>query len=76
MEVLIREARATGRDGVELTTMMDNHAAFALYQKMGFAYYADVENRVGDGSIVIERAMFLALKPGAPPLSGPHAPPV
>jgi len=43
---------------------------------MGFEYYADVQNRVGDGRVVIERAMFYALKPGAQPLEGAHAPPV
>lgn len=76
MEILIREARETNRDGVELTTMMDNHAAFALYRKAGFSYYGDVENRVGDGSIVIERGMFYPIKPGARPMGGLHAPPV
>lgn len=76
MEILICEARATNREGIELTTMMDNHAAFALYQKVGFAYHGDVENRVGDGRIVIERAMFYTIKPGAQPMGGLHAPPV
>jgi len=76
MQILIDEARRTGRDGIELTTMLDNHAGFALYQKMGFHYYGNVENRVGDGTIVIERGMFLALKPGATRMEGAHAPPV
>lgn len=76
VEILIRKARETDRDGIELTTMMDNHAAFALYRKMGFSYYGDVENRVGDGRIVIERGMFYAIKPGARPVGGLHAPPV
>ena len=76
LAILIRQAQATGRDGIELTTLPDNQAGFALYQKLGFKYYADVENRDGDGRIVIERAMFYALKPGAKPLEGAHAPPV
>ena len=76
MAILIRQAQETERDGVELTTLPDNQAGFALYQKLGFKYYADVENRDGNGRIVIERAMFYALKPGARPLEGAHAPPV
>jgi ribosomal protein S18 acetylase RimI-like enzyme len=68
-------ARETGRDGVDLTTMQDNHNAFALYQKCGFTFYKNVENVTGDGTITIERAMFLAIKPGAKPLDGPHQPP-
>jgi ribosomal protein S18 acetylase RimI-like enzyme len=75
MNHLIEAARETGRDGVELTTLMDNHAAFALYQKCGFHYYKNVENVSGDGTVVVERALFLALKPGAEPMRGPHQPP-
>jgi ribosomal protein S18 acetylase RimI-like enzyme len=75
MSHLIEVARETGRDGVELTTMLDNHTAFALYQKCGFNYYKNVENVTGDGTVVIERAMFLALKPGAQPMAGRHQPP-
>ena len=76
MEILIRAARENGNEGIELTTFQDNERAFALYQKVGFQYLRDVENRTGDGRLVIERAMFLALKPGAQPIDGPHQPPV
>ncbi|MCF7853875.1 MAG: GNAT family N-acetyltransferase [Candidatus Pacebacteria bacterium] len=76
MQLLIDYAVAQGRDGIELTTMQDNDNAFALYEKCGFRYYDDVENRTGDGTIVVERAMFYAIKPGAQPMEGPHAPPV
>lgn len=76
MAVLIEQAKARGCEGIELTTVQDNHAAFALYRKTGFVYCGDVENRSGDGRIVVERAMFLALKPGARRMDGPHAPPV
>lgn len=76
MRLLVREARNTGRDGIELTTAMDNHGAFALHTKMGFVHYKDVENRVGDGRIVVERAMFYAIRPGAKPMEGIHGPPV
>jgi ribosomal protein S18 acetylase RimI-like enzyme len=75
MRHLIETAMETGRDGIELTTMMDNHNAFALYRKCGFVYYKNVENVTGDGTVVVERGMFLALKPGAQPMSGPHRPP-
>jgi ribosomal-protein-alanine N-acetyltransferase len=76
MQLLIDHATATGRDGIELTTMMDNHNAFALYESCGFEYYADVDNQTGDGTIVVERAMFYRIKPGATPMTGAHAPPV
>lgn len=76
MQLLIDHAVTKGREGIELTTMRDNHNAFALYQKCGFRYYADVDNRTGDGTVVVERAMFYAIKPGAGPMEGEHAPPV
>jgi ribosomal protein S18 acetylase RimI-like enzyme len=65
MSVLIEDARALGKDGIELTTMLDNDRAFHVYQKLGFQYYGDVENEVGDGTIVVERGMFLPLREGA-----------
>ena len=76
MGILIDQARLSGRDGIELTTMLDNDAAFSLYQKVGFRYLGDVENVQGDGRVVIERAMFHPIKPGARPMDGPHKPPV
>lgn len=76
MNILLKQAMAAGRDGVALTTMPDNHSAFALYEKCGFRYYADVNNLAGDGRIVVERAMFYAIKPGAQPLNITFAPPV
>ncbi len=76
MEHLIETARENGCDGVELTTMLDNHNAFALYEKCGFHFYGTVENRLGDGKVIIERGMFLPLKPGAKRMEGPHQPPV
>jgi ribosomal protein S18 acetylase RimI-like enzyme len=76
MRLLIDYAVSEGRDGIELTTTLDNHKAFALYQKYGFKYHADVDNRLGDGTIVVERAMFYTIKPGAKPMSGEHAPPM
>ena len=76
MEILIRHAKDADRDGVELTTMLDNDRAFALYQKVGFKYLGNVENVQGEGKVVIERGMFYAIKPGAKPTHGPHRPPV
>ena len=75
MEVLIDAAKANGNEGIELTTMVDNEHAFALYQEMGFEYHKDVENLQGDGSVVVERAMFYRIKPDAQPMDKPHAPP-
>ncbi|MHB9133489.1 MAG: GNAT family N-acetyltransferase [Armatimonadota bacterium] len=64
MLLLIEDARAADRDGIDLTTMLDNDRAFALYQSVGFRYIANVDNVDGDGGIVTERRMFLPLKPG------------
>lgn len=72
MTILIEDARLANRDGIELTTMLDNDRAFHVYQKMGFQYLGNVENEVGDGTTVIERAMFLPLREGAKPMTGKH----
>jgi len=76
VEFLIDAARANGNAGIELTTMQDNDRAYALYEKLGFQFLKDVENLQGDGNIVIERAMFLPLAPGARPMDKAHEPPV
>ncbi len=76
MQHLIAIARDTGRAGIELTTDLTNHRAYALYESCGFRFLRNVENQVGDGSIRVERAMFLPLQPGAEPMTEPHAPPV
>ena len=76
MELLIDEARRNGNRGIELTTQMDNERAFALYQKVGFEYYKDVENLQGDGTLEVERAMFFPIAPDAEPGETPHAPPI
>ena len=75
MEILIADAREADRDGIELTTRLDNDRAFSLYQKCGFRYIGDVENVDGNGDVVVERGMFLPLKRGARPMDGPHKPP-
>lgn len=76
MELLIAAARENGNEGIELTTQQENDRAFALYRKVGFEYYGDVENLQGEGKIVVERAMFYCIKSGALPMDKPHAPPV
>jgi ribosomal protein S18 acetylase RimI-like enzyme len=76
MDTLLAAARQAGRDGVELTTCLDNERAFALYKKVGFEYYADVKNMQGQGKWVVERAMFYRIKPDAQPMQEPHQPPV
>jgi ribosomal protein S18 acetylase RimI-like enzyme len=75
MRLLIEDARAARRDGVELTTMADNERAFRLYTKVGFQYLADVDNWTGDGRLVRERHLFLPLVQGAKPAPREHKPP-
>lgn len=76
MELLIEEAKKHGSEGIELTTQMDNDRAFALYRKVGFKHYGEIENLQGDGTVEKERAMFYGITPGAKPGETPHAPPV
>jgi ribosomal protein S18 acetylase RimI-like enzyme len=76
MLALVAAAKANGNEGIELTTMQDNHRAFALYEQVGFEYYGNVENIDGDGRVIIERGMFYEIKPGAMRYDGKHAPPV
>lgn len=75
MEILIEDARAADRDGVELTTVPDNDRAYALYEKMGFIYQGNVENVSGHGRAVEEKKLFLALKEGAQPSDREFRPP-
>jgi len=76
MEILIEDAKDSLKDGIELTTMPGNDAAFNLYKKMGFVYVGDVDNEQADRTIVKERRMFLSLRPGAKPLIKTFKPPV
>jgi ribosomal protein S18 acetylase RimI-like enzyme len=76
MEMLIGICNDKGYEGIELSTAVDNHRAYALYEKVGFTFIKEVETHLGDGSVRIERCMFLPLKEGALPLSEPHRPPV
>lgn len=76
MELLVAQAREAGCEAIELTTMLDNDRAFALYGKLGFEHFKDVENLQGNGEWVVERAMICRLKPDAAPMQEPHRPPV
>lgn len=76
MGTLIDAAKEAGKEGIELTTMVDNDRAFALYEKVGFKYYGDVSNVDGNGRVVVERGMFFEIMPGATRYEGKHAPPV
>lgn len=76
IQILIDSAREQGCDGIELTTLPDNHRAYSLYESVGFRHYADVNNLVGDGRVVTERAMFLQFNPDAVPSVELHQPPV
>lgn len=76
VQMLIDDARAAGLDGIELTTLLDNERAFVLYQSMGFTYLGDVDNIAGDGRVITERMMFLALKENATPSSHDFRPPI
>ena len=76
IQFLIDAARRSSRDGIDLTTLPDNHRAYALYESLGFRHYADVNNLAGDGRVVTERAMFLQFNPAASPSVNLHKPPV
>ena len=76
MEMLIEISRERGFDGIELSTTVDNDRAYALYEKVGFKFIRDVETFLGDGSVRVERCMFLPLREGAKPMSEPHRSPV
>lgn len=75
LQRLIAEARDAGRAGLELTTVLTNSRAFALYQRAGFVRIGEVDNIAGDGRVVREHRMFLALQPGATPPDREFRPP-
>lgn len=76
LRILIADARAAGCEGVELTTVTTNTRAFRLYASAGFHLLGEVENVAGDGRVVREYRMFLALKPGARPPVREFKPPL
>ena len=64
IEILIEDARGNNCRAIELTTVLTNNRAFALYQKLGFLYLGKVDNLVGDGSIVEESHMYFPIEQG------------
>jgi RimJ/RimL family protein N-acetyltransferase len=75
LRILIADARAAGCEAIELTTVPENVRAFRLYERVGFQHVGDVENMAGDGRVVRERRMFLALKEGVRPAVREFKPP-
>jgi ribosomal protein S18 acetylase RimI-like enzyme len=75
LELLIADARAAARAAIELTTVPGNQRAFGLYRRAGFVHVGEVENVAGDGRIVREHRMFLALRPDAQPQERHFKPP-
>ena len=75
LNTLIVDARAAGKEAIELTTVPSNTRAFQLYRRLGFVHVGDVENIAGDGRVVREHRMFLALRSGAQPSTREFKPP-
>jgi RimJ/RimL family protein N-acetyltransferase len=75
LQRLMADARAAGRDAIELTTVPGNARAFRLYRRAGFEPVGDVDNVAGDGRVVREHRMFLALRPGVRPAERNFGPP-
>ena len=75
LNLLIEEARAAGRDAIELTTVLTNEHALHVYRRAGFAEVGETDNIAGDGRVVRERRMFLPLKPDARPGERAFQPP-
>jgi ribosomal protein S18 acetylase RimI-like enzyme len=63
MSILIDDARQLDRNGISLTTMLDNDRGYHIYLKMGFID----RGLVTHGNGLTERSLFLPLKPGATP---------
>ncbi len=76
MDILIEDAKTNGNDGILLTTVLNNEAAYQLYLKKGFVYLGDTDNIAGDGRVVRERMMYLPLAEGVVPEVHDFEPPV
>ena len=75
LDLLVVEARAAGRDGIDLTTVPSNLRARRLYESRGFRAAGEVDNVAGDGRVVRELRLVLAFRPGAAPGSRAFSPP-
>ena len=77
MNKLIEDGKSSGRKGIELTTMLDNKKAFALYEKVGFKCLGKVDNITGDGRHVVEWHMVYPITAeGENPPPRKHEPPI
>ena len=47
----MRHARRIGFTGIELTVLKSNHAALALYDKVGFTWLQDLDTCVLPGGV-------------------------
>ena len=75
IKILIDDGRKVGCVGIELTTLLYNKRAFALYEKMGFQLLGEVEN-INSYGTVREWHMFYPFKQGIVPPARKHEPPV
>ncbi len=76
MERLISDAKEAGCNGIELTTALDNKAAYSLYEKVGFKCLGQVDNVAGDGRVLKEWHMYYPIKPDVLPPPREHCAPV
>ena len=51
LEAVMRHARRIGFTGIELTVLKSNHAALALYDKVGFTWLQDLDTCVLPGGV-------------------------
>lgn len=76
MQILIEDGRKKGCQAIELTTMLDNQRAFALYEKVGFKCAGQVKNKTGDGRMVTEWHLYYPFTKGVVPPPRTHESPV
>jgi ribosomal protein S18 acetylase RimI-like enzyme len=64
LDRLVAAAVVAARDGIELTTVPHNTRARSLYESRGFRVAGEGDNIAGDGRVVRELRMCLALRAG------------
>ena len=75
LDRLVAAAVVAARDGIELTTVPHNTRARSLYESRGFRVAGEVDNIAGDGRVVRELRMCLALRAGGRSPKRRFAPP-
>lgn len=75
LDRLVAAAVVAARDGIELTTVPHNTRARSLYESRGFRVAGEVDNIAGDGRMVRELRMCLALRAGGRSPKRRFAPP-